>query len=409
MNIWRPGWKAALIAAVLAGLAGEVLPAGALTGFDPIQAAVSRRDPFGRFRKNVTSLIQKGRRALQRGQLNEAAGYFRRALDMDPGNKSARAGMRRVEAIRSARRAEAAKRRQEEDQRRRIAEILTRADASLAAGRPLAARADYRRVLTLDPANKAARAGLVRVRRALLDRPVSQEVKTAVFRAAHAGDRAALDKILDEYPGASRVVNKNGETPLHVCAQLGHAVAARRLIQVGARVNARDKWGYTPLHKAAFSGLVSVTAQLLARGARVSAKDQWGNTPLHVAAVQGQIGVASLLLRAGARPSARDKKGDSPLHKASATDQWPMAALLLARGANVNARNERQWTPLHMTAYFGRPLTARLLLDRGAKLDATDSYGRTAYALANRLCRGNKRARDCTGIMDLLSSRGLTR
>ncbi len=409
MRACRPVWKAVWIAAVLAGAAGAALPAAALTGPEVLPAAVSLRDPFGRFQKNLRALIQKGRRALHQGRLDEAAGYFRRALKQDPGNREARAGLDRIRVLRSARRAEAARRRREEAKDRLIARTLALASRDLAAGRPLRARARYRRVLALDPANQAARAGLDRVRRALLTRPVGPAVKAAVFRAAAAGDEAALKKILDRYPAASRVTDSNHETPLHVCVRSAHAAAARLLIAAGAPIEARDKRGRTPLHLAAFSGLVSVAAELLARGARPDPRDKGGHTPLHIAAAQGRVGVAALLLRAGASLSARDKKGDTPLHRAAAADQWPVAALLLSRGADVNARNRRGWTPLHLTAYYGRPLTARLLIDRGAKLDALDNYSRTAYAVADRLCRGNKQARDCSGIMDLLISRGLTR
>jgi ankyrin repeat protein len=409
MKAWRPGWKAVWIAAALTGLAGGSLPAAALTGPHVISAVVSLRDPFGRFQQNLRTLIQKGRRALRQGRLDKAAGYFRQALERDPGNKDAQAGLRQVQRLRSTRQVEAARHHQEEARRRLIAQTLAQASQALAAGRPLEARAHYRRVLALDSANRAALSGLVRVRKAMLTLPVGPAVKTAVFRAARAGDEIALKKILDEHPAAARAVDSSGQTPLHVCLRSAHPEAAQRLISAGARIEVRDKFGHTPLHLAAFSGLVSIAAELLARGAAPDPRDKEGDTPLHVAAVQGQVGVAALLLRAGARTSARDQKGDTPLHKAAAADQWPVAALLLSRGADVNARNRRGWTPLHLTAFYGRPLTARLLIERGARLDAVDNYNRTAYAVADRLCRGNKAARDCVGLMDLLTARGLNR
>lgn len=373
------------------------------------RALPSVRDPFGRFQKNIQSLLGKAQRALRRGRLDEAAAIFRRVLTKDPGNKAARAGLKRIEAAKRGRRAESVQRRQELAKKKQIASVLDRAEKARAAGRLDQARDLYARVLKIDPSNQPGRAGLIRIRKARLDRPVGPAVAGAVFEAARAGDTGKIKAVLKAHPGAARARNKAGETPLHVAAQGGHAAAALALIRSGALIEARDKWGHTPLHRAALSGLVSIGATLLAQGAGVDPRDKSGNTPLHVAAFQGQVGLAALLLRAGADPAARDKNGRTPLHKAALNDQWPVAALLLLRGANVNARDRRRRTPLHLAAYYGRPLVARLLIDKGARLAAEDDYGRTAYAVADRLCRGNRLARDCVGILDLLIAHGLTK
>ncbi|MBU1740661.1 MAG: ankyrin repeat domain-containing protein, partial [Proteobacteria bacterium] len=373
------------------------------------QALPSVRDPFGRFQKSIQSLLRKGQRALSRGRLEEAAAIFRRVIEKDPGNKTALAGLERIKAATRGRRAETVKRRQEAEKRKRVAAALGRAERARAAGRLDRARDLYARVLKLDPSNQPAKAGLIRIREALFDRPVGRAVARAVFQAARAGDVKKIGLVLRAHPGAARAKNKADETPLHVSAQGGRAAAALVLIRSGGRIDARDKWGYTPLHRAAFSGLVSVGATLLAKGAGVDPRDKWGNTPLHVAAAQGHVGLAALLIRAGADLAARDKDGRTPLHKASLNDQWPVAALLLLRGADVNARDGRRRTPLHLAAYYGRPLMARLLIKKGARLAAEDDYGRSAYAVADRLCRGNRRARDCAGILDLLTAHGLTK
>jgi len=50
-----------------------------------------------------------------------------------------------------------------------------------------------------------------------------------------------------------------------------------------------------------------------------------------------------------------------------------------------------------------------MLIKRGARLAAEDEYGRSAFAVADRLCRGNRRARDCAGVLDLLMAHGLSK
>lgn len=113
----------------------------------------------------------------------------------------------------------------------------------------------------------------------------------ALLRATGAGGAAVVDA----------KVTSDGATPLHLCAQYGHAAVARALLRAtstgggpggagenaaGAVVNAKTKKGFTPLHRSAESGHAAVTEVLLLAGkAKADARGgNFGLTPLHKAA-----------------------------------------------------------------------------------------------------------------------------
>src|SRR6478672_3201484 len=54
----------------------------------------------------------------------------------------------------------------------------------------------------------------------------------------------------------------------------------RRLIELGADVNAIEKIGFTPLHFAAQEKKLEIAQLLVDHGANVNAQDKHGNTPL---------------------------------------------------------------------------------------------------------------------------------
>ena len=61
--------------------------------------------------------------------------------------------------------------------------------------------------------------------------------------------------------------DSNGDTPLMVASDKGHADIARALLAAGADVNAATNGGSTALMWASFCGLVEILRDLLAAGA----------------------------------------------------------------------------------------------------------------------------------------------
>jgi len=166
------------------------------------------------------------------------------------------------------------------------------------------------------------------------------------------------------------------------------------LLKRGVNPNIRDKDGKTPLHNAAYLGHVAVAKLLLEHGADIHARDNANWTPLHFAASGGHVDVVRLLLEHGADPNIKDKNGYTPLHWAASGGHVDVVKLLLERRANPNAEDKDGRTPLHVAVYNGHVDVVKLLLERGADPTVITRYGNTPLDLA--------RARGHDGVVSLI-------
>ncbi len=203
-----------------------------------------------------------------------------------------------------------------------------------------------------------------------------------------------------------RVVDLNGESPLHRAVALQDRRLITRLLELGADPNAGGG-GRTALHRAAW-GPASLTRQLLEAGADPSARTVDGWTPLHSAAAARDPGSLTALLDAGADVNVRAGNGETPLHRAARSRVLPNVAALLEGGADANARTAGGDTPLHfvvglidvwttrppgadhLAGLFGQDsaIVAALIL-AGADVNARNNGGDTPL----RLARESRRAR----------------
>ena len=176
------------------------------------------------------------------------------------------------------------------------------------------------------------------------------------------GDMKRAEQLLGQNPGAAKMRDSLGNTPLHEA--MGRDPKdfemAKYLINAGADVNARDEGGRTPLHQAARNGAVKTAALLISKGADVNAvlhdkslaEDLF--TPLHIV-----IG----------------EPWDD-------TDRIQMIDLLVKNGANINAKAHFEETPLHLAAFLGTPAIVQELLVKGANPSARNSDGKTPLDMA---------------------------
>lgn len=139
-------------------------------------------------------------------------------------------------------------------------------------------------------------------------------------------------------PSTVDVVDSEGKTSLHRCAENGELTSVRQLINnMHADVSKRDNRGMTPLHHAAKNGR-SVTVRWLLRegGAakHINVKDKYGRTALYYAASLPNPDTARYLVEYGADLNLVDKLGKKPNEYARWLD-------LLAMQSDVMARRER--------------------------------------------------------------------
>jgi YVTN family beta-propeller protein len=94
----------------------------------------------------------------------------------------------------------------------------------------------------------------------------------------------------------------------------GNLVETRKLVAIGAQVNARRKEsGMMPLSTAAFHGKLEIAKYLISKGANLSAANADGNTPLHLSAFLCRTEITELFLNKGASVIKKNHRGENPI------------------------------------------------------------------------------------------------
>ena len=194
------------------------------------------------------------------------------------------------------------------------------------------------------------------------------------------------DKFIESAEDINTKVDKNGNTILHLAAWYGNARYAKRAVEKGANVNARNarnKSENTPLTLAAVRGHVSIVDLLIEKKADISAADEkHGSSSLHWASGYGHYDVVKLLIEKGAAVNARNKHKATALLIASDKGYAGIVKLLIENGADIEMGNTHKASPLLFAAWRGHTDVAKLLIENGADVNTKSKAGKTALALA---------------------------
>jgi uncharacterized protein len=132
---------------------------------------------------------------------------------------------------------------------------------------------------------------------------------TALFRALQNRHDEVGDLLLAQPSLDLNARGLNGVSVLIAYVARSRADKVAKLLERGVAVNLQDADGDTPLHIAAQVGNLEVLQLLLAKGANVNAKNNVGGTPLMWAAVYDHEAVTRALIDHGADVSAKDEDG----------------------------------------------------------------------------------------------------
>ncbi|MGI9337440.1 MAG: ankyrin repeat domain-containing protein [Gammaproteobacteria bacterium] len=100
----------------------------------------------------------------------------------------------------------------------------------------------------------------------------------------------------DSKPDIGKIIL--GWTSLHIAAEKGNVTEARRLIDEGKNIEAKNIADFTPLHIAAYNDKAKIALILVQAGANLRARTTDGNTPLDIAIRRyGKDSVIALFLQ----------------------------------------------------------------------------------------------------------------
>lgn len=202
--------------------------------------------------------------------------------------------------------------------------------------------------------------------------------------------------------------DNDGNTALLICIKAGYPDSARALISYGINVNARNKDGETALMRAAYSELTGfgdpdcehcdaeidncypeIAKRLIEAGALVNARDKNGNTALLNTAISRNgeaVKVAKILLAASAKINLHSSTGDTALTIAATWGSIDMMRVLLQAGAKINLQGSTGDTALmRVAALWGEIDKVKLLLQAGADINLANKLGETALMFAQKL------------------------
>jgi ankyrin repeat protein len=184
--------------------------------------------------------------------------------------------------------------------------------------------------------------------------------------------------------------NKKGDTPLHQAVALLSLPIAKKLVELGADINATNKKGKLPLQTVTRSNpkakkqLQEIVALFESMPQRKTTATQMTGL-LHQACKSLADDLVSTLLEQGADPNERDRSGRTPLIVVASSGKFnfydgkqkqeakrayeALVDLLVDSGADINAQDKHGNTALHEATSKFSDVAVMVLLNSGARTD----------------------------------------
>ncbi len=207
--------------------------------------------------------------------------------------------------------------------------------------------------------------------------PVHGYGYTPLWYAVACGRTDVVDLLLAAHadPNARVVPPPFFATPLELALQGGNIHIASRLIEAGARVDAKGTTGRTALYYAVREGHLDAIQMLIEKGAEVNVRDTEGASPLDDAIWHGSIDTVAILLAHGARLNEPDTRtGATPINEAAFLGYTPFVRYLLQFHPDLGIPDKRGYSPLDNAIRMGKQDAAMLLLEAEPKEQQTPQF-----------------------------------
>lgn len=210
--------------------------------------------------------------------------------------------------------------------------------------------------------------------------------------AAGAGDLGGVRKAIEK---GARVADGNYDkrTALHTASAEGKIPVVRRLVEeMGAKINAKDRWEGTPLDDAIRGGHKAVSEFLMAKGA-VSGKTMCPveeHRLVFNAVIASQTDCLKSLMRRKVDINMTDTDKRTALHIACACgDLGTVKCLVNECGANVNAEDRMGGRPIDDCLRCGHGAIADFMRAKGAMAGKAIVNTEAAAALCDAASKGD--------------------
>jgi ankyrin repeat protein len=187
----------------------------------------------------------------------------------------------------------------------------------------------------------------------------------ALIQAAERGDRAHVEKLLQQGVNPNGLTGPRGNTALVHAVALGDVEIVRVLLDAGADPDLKGG-GYTPLGFAALHGHARIASLLLKAGANPNFKSSDGNTPLTAAAGMNRVAVIRVLMRVHPDYTLFNSEGRTALSLAALENFEEAVHAMLEAGVDVNVQDQNKGTALDATTESDNKRIQKLLVDYGA-------------------------------------------
>lgn len=161
----------------------------------------------------------------------------------------------------------------------------------------------------------------------------------------------------------------DGMTALHWAVFHENTLAAKVLLDSGAKVDAGNRYGVRPLNMACTSGNAELVGMLLDAGADANAELDGGETVLMTAARTGRLKPVELLVEHGANVNAQERRGQTAIMWAAADGHAKVVDALIAAGADFQKPLKSGFNPLFFAVRQGHQDVVQRLLAAGANVN----------------------------------------